>query len=658
MKQFGSPEQGWGCVVMLSTRHLAAILAADVAGYSRLMGADEEGTHERLKAHFQQLFDPKIKEHQGRVVKNTGDGMLVEFPSVVDAMRCAAEVQRGMIDREPDVTVERRIKFRIGINLGDVILDGGDIFGDGVNIAARLEALAEPGGICVSRTVREQIRDKLPYSLDDMGEQRVKNIARPVRVYALRAEAVAELPTTSVPTVAPRRRREAVAAIAVGAAAALVIGVSVWWLWPGMRSAPTAPVASARTATSISQPLVAPRLSIVVLPFVNLNSDPDQQYFADGITEDLTTDLSRLANMLVISRNTAFTYKNKPTDAKQVGRDLGVRYVLEGSVQRDGRQIRINAQLINAETDTHLWAERFDSNTGDLFALQNEIATRISFSLRVQLVRAEAARPTEQPDALDYVLRGRALAVEKRPSREVYAERIEMFERALMIDPRSVAAQSWLAVTLASRMLDQLSESPTSDIARAEKLIEQALATSPRIPAAHFAKGQLLRAQGRCEEAIPEYEAAIAFNPSVGTIAALGECKFYTGSIEDMTSLQERAIRLSPRDPFIGNWYLRIGIGHLLQSRTEDAIPWFEKARSANPGRAPPHAYLASAYALNGEAERAAAELAGARRMSSDDRYSSIARLKAAQFWGVPKIRVLFENTYFAGLRKAGMPEE
>jgi len=229
---------------MPTTRHLAAILAADVAGYSRLMGADEEGTHERLKAHRRELVDPKIGEHSGRIVKTSGDGMLVEFPSVVHAMRCAAEVQRGMIDREPDVTAERRIKFRMGINLGDVILDGGDIFGDGVNIAARLEALAEPGGICVSRTVREQIRDRLPYLLDDMGEQSVKNIARPVRVYALRPEAVAELPSTSAPTATRQRGRGGVAAIAA-AAAALVIVVSAWWLWPGVRSAPTAPVASA-----------------------------------------------------------------------------------------------------------------------------------------------------------------------------------------------------------------------------------------------------------------------------------------------------------------------------------------------------------------------------------------------------------------------------
>jgi adenylate cyclase len=309
------------------------------------MGADEEGTLERLKALRRELVDPKIAEHHSRIVKTTGDGMLAEFASVVDAVRCAAEVQRGMIDREPDLPDERRIRFRIGINLGDVILDGHDIFGDGVNVAARLEALAEPGGICISRTVRDHIRDKRDYQFEDLGEQSVKNIARPVRVYALRPEAVAELPLSRVPL-----------------------------------------------ATTISQPAIAPRLSIVVLPFTNLSNDPEQQYFADGITEDLTTDLSRIAHMFVISRNTAFTYRNKQVDTRQIGRELGIRYVLEGSVRRSGNLIRVTAQLIDAETHAHLWAERFDRDTGDLFALQNEITSRIAVAVNLELVVAEAAR--------------------------------------------------------------------------------------------------------------------------------------------------------------------------------------------------------------------------------------------------------------------------
>ena len=652
---------------MASTRHLAAILAADVAGYSRLMGADEEGTHERLSAVRRHLADPKIKEHRGRIVKTTGDGLLAEFPSVVDAVRCAVEVQRGMIDREPEVPDEWRIRFRIGINLGDVIADGEDIFGDGVNVAARLEALAEPGGICISRTVRDHIRDKLPYPFEDRGEQSVKNIARPIRVYALRPEAVADLPAPGVASEAPPRRRGAIAAMAAATAAALVIALIGWWLWPATRSAPTPTVTAVAAApTATSQPLVAPRLSIVVLPFANLSNDPEQQYFADGITEDVTTDLSGISHMLVISRNTAFTYKNKPVDAKQIGRELGVRYVLEGSVQRSGSKVRVTAQLIDAETDAHLWAERFDRDTGDLFALQNEITSRIAVALNLELTGREAARPGANPDAVDYILRGRA-AYWKPASREQRAETISLFQRALALDPDSVEAESSLANELAARVTDGWSDSPKADVARAEELVARALATSPRNALAHYAKGGVLRVQGRCEEAIPEYETIIALGERnwvyVYTLNFLGRCKFLTGSIEEVIPLSEQAIRLSPRDPYIYIPFSQIGQVHLLQSRTDEAILWFEKARSAHSGLAGNHALLASAHALKGETERAAAELAEARRLSSG-RYSSIARLRAAgyagtpSYWGVPKIRTLFETTYFAGLRKAGMTEE
>jgi adenylate cyclase len=640
---------------MASTRRLTAILAADVAGYSRLMGADEEGTHERLKAHFRQLVDPKIEEHRGHIVKNTGDGLLAEFASVVDAVRCAAEMQRGMIDREPEAPEERRIRFRIGVNLGDIIAEGGDIFGDGVNVAARLEALAEPGGICVSGTVRDHIRDKLPYPFEDRGEQSVKNIARPVRVYALRPEAISELPVAGVPTAAPRRRRSAAAAIAAAATAVVVIAVVGWWLWPATRSPPTPPAAVAATA---AQPLVAPRLSIVVLPFANLSNDPDQQYFADGITEDLTTDLSGIANMFVISRNTALTYRNKPVDAKQIGRELGVRYVLEGSVRRSGNQIRVNTQLIDAETDAHLWAERFDRDMGDLFALQNEITSRIAIALGSELVLAEAARPTEHPDALDYILRGRAVS-SKPASRENHAEAIGLYERALALDPGSVEAQGLLALSLAARVLNGMSDSTDADIARAEGLVGQALVKAPNSLLAHFTKGQVLRTQHRCEEAIAEFETVLASNRNhVGAIASLEWCKLLTGSIDEAIPLVERAIRLSPRDPNLGNLYFRIAVVHLLQSRTDEAIVWFEKARSVMPELPWPHAWLASAYALKGETERATAELAEARKLRGEGSYSSIARIEANPDLGVPKIRALFEATYVAGLRKAGVPEE
>jgi adenylate cyclase len=640
---------------MASVRRLTAILAADVAGYARLMGADEEGTHERLKAHLAQLVYPKIAEHRGRIVKNTGDGFLAEFASVVDAVRCGAEVQRGMADRNAETPEDKRITFRVGINLGDVIAEPDDIYGDGVNVAARLEALAEPGGICISRVVRDQIRDKLPYPFEDRGEQSVKNIARSVQVYALRPEAVAELPTSGVPITAPRRRGIVVSA-AAATAAAFVLAITAWSLWPMIRPSPTA--APTGTATSTIQPLVAPRLSIVVLPFANLSNDPEQQYFADGVTEDLTTDLSRLAHMLVISRNSAFTYRSRPVDTRQIGRELGVRYVLEGSVQRSGDQVRVTAQLIDAETDAHLWAERFDRDMGDLFALQNEITSRIANALNLELVTTEAARPTEHPDALDYILRGRA-AANKGATPDNVTQAIDLFEHALALDARSVEAQSALAIALTGRVLSGMSNSRTADIARAKELIGQSLSISPPSTLAHFAKGQLLRAQGRCEEAIPEFEVVIASDRnSPNTLFALGQCKLQTGLINETIPLEEEAIRLSPRDPYIYSRYLAIGEVYLLQSRIEEAIVWLEKARGTNPELPYVHSHLASAYALRGEIERSTVELAEARRLSRDGRYSSVTHLQATAYYGVPKIRALYEATYFAGLRKAGMPEE
>jgi adenylate cyclase len=600
---------------MNATRRLAAILAADVAGYSRLIGADEQGTLNHLRALRSEVIDPKIAAHHGRLVKTTGDGLLVEFASVVDALRCATEVQQAIAGRNTDTVVAERVEFRIGINVGDIVVDDGDIFGDGVNVAARLEGLAEPGGICVSARVQEDASGRLDLAFEDLGEQALKNIARPVRVYRVRLKGTAGVPTATTPSTA-----------------------------------------------SSSPPSAAPRLSIVVLPFANLSNDPEQQYFADGLTEDLTTDLSRVADMLVISRNTAFTYRNKSADTQQIGRELSVRYVLEGSVRRSGDQVRVSAQLIDAETDAHLWAERFDHDAGNLFALQNEITSRIANALNVELVTVEAARPTEHPDALDYILRGRAVRA-KGPARENFAEAMRLFERALALDPLSAEAKSMLVLTLTSRVLDDMTDSLAADLDRAEELSRQALAALPRSPLAHHGKGQLLRAQGRIEEAIPEYQAAIVLDRnSAASMVYLGLCKFLSGSEDDVIPLFEQAIRLSPRDPIVGIWYSQIGRVHLVQSRIEEAIPWLEKARSAIPVHPYHHAFLASAYALKGETERAAAALAEARRLGADGRYTSVARYKAyhGSAWLMyhPKVRALHEGTLIAGLRKAGMPEE
>jgi TolB-like protein len=450
-----------------------------------------------------------------------------------------------MAKRNAAAVPEGRIEWRVGIHQGDIVVEDGDIFGDGVNIAARLEGLAEPGGICVSARVREDAAGKIELAFRDMGEQQLKNIARPVRAYAVGAAAS--------PTRHSRRRivtsRLAAAAIILGVAG---IGSTVWWAWPRLNPPP--PTANAVPTTNpptASEAKPTPRLSIVVLPFANLSNDPEQQYFADGITEDLTTDLSRIVDMFVISRNTAFNYRNKPVDTKQIGRELGVRYVLEGSVQRSGSQLRITAQLIATETDAHLWAERFDRDIRDLFALQNEITGRIAVALNVELLAAEAARPIEHPDAVDYILRGRA-ALYAGVARANNAEQMSLFERALALDPQSVEAQTYLAGALAGRVLNGWSDSAAADIARAEALLGQALAASPRNPHVHLVRGMVLRAQNRCEEAIPEFETAIASNRNwVVAIASLGWCKFLTGSIEEIIPLHEQCIRLSPRDNLV-----------------------------------------------------------------------------------------------------------
>ncbi len=368
---------------MTAEGKLAAILAADIAGYSRLMGADEEGTLARLKAHRRELIDPKIKEHRGRIVKTTGDGILIEFPSVVEAVRCAVEVQQGMVARNADVPEQKRITFRVGINLGDIIIDGDDIYGDGVNVAARLEGLAEPNGICVSRVVRDQVRDRLAVGFEDMGEREVKNIARPVRVFRIAAPAVVQ------------------------------------------------PTALAKPALALPD-----KPSIAVLPFSNLSGDPEQDYFADGIVEDIITALSRVHWLFVIARNSSFTYKGKAVDVKQVGRELGVRYVLEGSVRKAGGRIRITGQLVDTSTSAHIWADHFDGTLDDVFDLQDRVTSSVVGAIEPKLRRAEIERarikPTESVDAYDCFLR--ALALHETGKSEDSKEALQLLYRAIETD--------------------------------------------------------------------------------------------------------------------------------------------------------------------------------------------------------------------------------
>lgn len=441
------------------------------------------------------------------------------------------------------------------------------------------------------------------------------------------------------------RSRQRIIAGVVGALLFIAAGLALWHL----------------RSSGSEEPRAAPRLSIVVLPFADLSVARDQQYFADGVTEDLTTDLSRVAGTLVISADTALTYRNKPIDAEQIGRELGVRYVVEGSLERSGNRVRVNAQLIDADTDTHLWADRFDREITDLFELQSEITGRIAFTLTLKLVAAEANRPVEHPDALDYVFRGREYFFGRPPTPENLQNAISLYEHALRLDPQSTEAKTYLAGALVNRVNFGFTRSPAVDLARAEKLIDEALAGETRIPWAHYVKGTVLRNQGRWDDAVPEFEAALALNRNMtGPLQGLGWCKLYSGSLEEVIPLAEKAIRIGPRDPSIGFRYLMIGEVYQLQARPDEAIVWFEKARAtiaAVPGL---WAHLAAAHTLRGDLADAAAELAEARRLSPDDRYSSIRRLRAVGvgFWGVPKVQELFEATYFAGLRKAGMPEK
>jgi adenylate cyclase len=655
---------------MPSVRRLTAILAADVAGYSRLMGADEEGTHERLKAHRRALVDPKIAEHHGRIVKTTGDGMLVEFPSVVDAVRCAVEVQRAMVDRNAELPDDKRITFRIGINLGDVIADGDDIYGDGVNIAARLEALAEPGGLCISRTVRDHVGDRLPYAFEDMGEQSVKNIAQPVHAYALSAAAVASLPevTIRLQPIGPSPRNGLRLAVLVASiVAAIGLGTAVWWAWPIGNSTVVpvqAPVTASVPSPSAPAAKSVPRLSIVVLPFANLSSDPDQEYFVDGITDDLTTDLSRISGSFVIARNTAFTYKGKPVDAKQIGRELGVRYVLEGSVRRAGDKVQVNVQLIDATTGAHLWADRFDTERANLAAAQTQITGRLARTLGVELIRAEERRieaDTVSPDARDLVMRGWAWFY-KPWSSATLQQGQRFFEQALEIDPLSIDARIGLARTLLSKVADHFTGSPPQDMARAEQLLLETLEHDPDRSAAHEAMGLLRRLQGgRLSESRMEHETALALDPNnLPAVRQLGWTLLQLGEPDAAIAQGEKALRLSPRDPGIWAIYALIGCGHLVSNRVDEAIDFLIKSRATNPRIWWVHYGLAGALGLKGDLDGAKAALAESLKLAPE--INSIAQWLAHLPWvsktNSPKFWALADKTFVEGLRRIGFPEE
>ncbi|PJG51726.1 guanylate cyclase [Bradyrhizobium forestalis] len=629
-------------------RRLAAILAADVAGYSRLMGADEEGTLARLKAHRRELINPKIAQHQGRIVKTTGDGVLVEFPSVVEAVQCAVEVQQAMVARSRDLQPDKRIVFRVGINLGDIIVDEGDVYGDGVNVAARLEALAGPGEVCVSQAVHDQVRDRLPsLTFEDRGEHSVKNIARPIRVFGINFDNYAA--PMAAPMAAVRSPSRALRAGLAAAGVALVVVSAGFW-WQLGRNPPSATIGPAARSQA-----PAPPLSIVVLPFANLSSDPEQDYFADGLTEDLTTDLSRISGSFVIARNTAFTYKGKPTDAKQVGRDLGVHYVLEGSVRRSANEVRVNAQLIDGETGAHLWADRFDYQRSDLLQMQSEITARIARALNVELVEAEGQRALRQrpnnPNAMDLVMRGTAIINRARQGEDV-SEARRLFQEAIRLDANVAPAWVGLGGTLLSN--SRFSRSREEDLRQAGEAVDRALALDPKSAVAHYMKAGLHYQFGRLEQAVGEYEAAIALDRNfASSYGMLGATKVILGQPEEAFGHVQKAIQISPRDPSLSMWQMFVGVANLHLGRDDEAVAWLRRSVDLNSRSSFGHLFLASALALAGQEAAARVEMAEFRRLNPD---FTLSRFKAVEPSDRPAFLAQRQRVY-EGLRRAGMPE-
>jgi TolB-like protein/class 3 adenylate cyclase len=538
-------------------RRLSAILAADVAGYSRLMHSDEEPTHAKLRALLAETVEPAIAEHGGRIVKNTGDGFLAEFPSAVEAVRAAVQFQARIKELTIGEVEDSRIAFRVGINIGDVIVEPHDIFGDGVNIAARLESIAKPGGVCISSVVHDQVQGKVGVEFADLGEQDLKNIRRPVRVYAVVRDGSSN-PTT-----------------------------------PAERASPAA--------------ISPPRLSIVVLPFANLSGDPEQDYFVDGVTESLTTDLSRISGSFVIGRHTAFTYKGKAVDLKQIGRELNVRYVLEGSVQRGGSRLRVNVQLIDAETGNHLWAERFDEPVADLFDMQDEIVSRLANTLNTQLIEAEARRAERSlnPDALDLFFQGEA-CLNKGMTFEYMMQGRHFYERALALEPDNIDAlvgTGGVDMTCAST---SMVDNRDALLAAAEATLTKALSMAPRHALAHLFLGVAQMITNRPAQGIRECEHALALDRNLAEAhACIGLGKYLLGLGAETEAHVNEAFRLSPRDTGAFRWMQFVGIAKLQVGADAEAIIWLQRCLEANRNHAVAHFQLAAALALLGRLNEA-----------------------------------------------------
>jgi len=532
-------------------RRLAAILAVDVAGYSRLMGVDEEGTLATLKESRREIIDPKIVEHRGRIVKTTGDGALVEFASAVDAVRCAMEIQRAMAERNAHIPEDRRFEFRIGINVGDIMIDDDDIYGDGVNIAARIEMLASPGAICLSDNAYQQIKGKLTLDVSDMGERQLKNIAQPVRVHSVRDGSATAGPATLAPPDKP---------------------------------------------------------SIAVLPFTNMSGDPEQEYFSDGISEDIITDLSKIAGLMVISRNSCFTYKGRAVDTRTVGRDLGVRSVLEGSIRRSGNRVRITAQLVDAATGGHLWAERYDRDLTDLFAVQDDVTRRIVDALKVTLSAAEKARLATSEacnvEAYDYFMRGREFLYGENKSRDKFEQAKDIFTKALELDHNYSQAYAGLGWAYIFDYFNRWSDDPNSSLRLARQNVDQAVEKDPNEPFARAMAGLAALLQKDFDRATSEVEIALSLNPNYAfAYNCLGSIHTYSGRPLEAIAVIERAMRL---DPAWSQQYLHfLGTAYLLAGKYETAAALLRQRVFLVPGTDFTRAVLASALGHLGQVDEA-----------------------------------------------------
>jgi adenylate cyclase len=632
-------------------RRLTAVLMADVVGYSRLMGVDEEGTHCRLASHIEDLLKPKIAENHGRLIRTAGDGFLVEFDSAVDAVRCGLDIQRELAGHNAGVPTDRRIQLRIGVNAGDVIVDNQEIYGNSVNIAARLEGLAEAGGVCVTRGVRDQLEGQPNLSFEDRGERRVKNIRTPIRVYRVtyreenRKGFWHSLIARRSFSVARRVSTRAILLSTVVLAASITIGMVGLPTWR-------------------DQWRLAPRESIVVLPFSNFSGDREQDYFADAVTDDLTTELSRLPGSFVIASATAFAYKGKAVDARQIGQECGVRYLLEGSIQRSGTRVQTNARLIDAASAAQLWADRFENEITDLFDLQDAISGRIAASLNIQLVQVEYRRAIAEPranaDAVDLRLRAMGLYINGITPEHTLAAR-GLLKDAIRLDPTSAESWAWLADLLASDYLNRWNDAGKDQLQEAEEAVQRALAIDPYNYLAYFANGFIHRARGENAAALDAFNQALKLNHNFarGFVQKANEL-INAGKPDEAPPLVERAIKLSPRDPSLGVFYWNLGRAYFFADQYRDAVPWLQKAVDLRPNLWHNWLYLASSYVLIGDET-------AARKVLSDfnnyylyrDRRFTLATVKELEQANpnVNPIIVAGREKFHEGLLRAGMKE-